>query len=752
MALRTADDDPNKNIGQRHSDNQFNALKKAESAGTTDSSIKDSNAGSENINNAEENPSGDWQNNVSGTKPSLSKSGGRFGFIKKKGPLAAIVLTLVGGGLGIGGLLSPALIGPTILANLIQKFNGAQETSAFFRTNAIVKAMSNEATSGYCGKVTFLCKLTRPSNYFLTKLNANGIQALDSKGKAITKNTFLPNGRPAKYSYKNGAGETIEVEAKDLYKTLVNDSKFRASFNGASMSRFMTVVDSVFSKIKVKFDFKTTDKLSGIDSEENLASKLDDEVPINSEMKAAAEGVIGKEEENIAKKLIQDEANSSIEKLGKAGKASVVNLVAGGVCLVTDIPGLISKANRTFQMGQFVKYSMVFLSAFGAIKAGDATPEETAAIGNILTQQDKNGKTAMDSFGMKYAINGDTKPTNNNYKNFAPGGNINPLLNSVTKKTNSSAKKTTCKVAMDPRTGVAIDVALAESGIGIFPLFANIAAGFVLSEIAVKVVPYILDPLISLIPVDKILLAFIGDQTQGISGENVGDALTSGASHVMGQSANAGGNMPLTVEDAVAYKGLSKQIQIAYAEEDRATLSLFDISSPNTMLGSIVQKLIPYYASASSTAGSITHSLSFISNTIIGSFSAALQPLKVGAATTKDDYSCDDPAIEDTDLAIGPYCNLEYGVPVQYLDEDPVKVVEKLIADDEIDEITGDPIADSGLSIWTSTCTDGAVALAEECKITDKTAYYSLYTIDHRVQTYMEGPAVTTTTTEGAAL
>jgi hypothetical protein len=389
---------------------------------------------------------------------------------------------------------------------------------------------------------------------------------------------------------------------------------------------------------------------------------------------------------------------------------------------------------------------MVFLSSFGAIKAGDATPEEVAAIGNILTAKDKNGKSAMDSFGMKYAMTGDTVSASNNYKDFAPGANINSVLKKVTKVSDSKAKKTTCKVATDPKTGVAIDVAFAESGVGIPALALNIVAGFVLSEVAVKVLPYVLDPIISLIPADKILEAFIGDKTQNLVGEDVGDALASGASHVMGQSANAGGNMPLTVEDSVAYENLNKEVQLAYAEEDRATLSLFDTSSPYTLMGSIVQKLLPYYASASSTVGSISHGLSFISNAVMGSFGIALQPLTASAdSTATDQYNCDEPNLDGKDIATGPFCNIKYGIPTKYLNESPVSVAEKLIKDKQIDEMTGDIIPDSDLDIWSSTCTDGAAALVEECKIEDEeTAYYSLYIVDHRIQTYMEGPATNT--------
>ncbi|MFZ2125127.1 MAG: hypothetical protein WA087_01235 [Candidatus Saccharimonadales bacterium] len=745
MPPRDENDKPTKRIDSAYAGSTF-GLKNAEEEGNT----TNANNTSDDVKKSEESPG--YINNVKGSGKQIpSKTDKAKLFLKKKAATIAIVAALAGGGVGVG-VLSPAFIGPAILANFVTTFNPSQEISAFYRTNAKYKAWSDEATSGFCGtKVTFLCRITRPSNYSLKQLKSNGILALDIDGHEITKNTFLPNSRPAKYRYTNSAGKEVDVEAKELYTTLVNDSQFRGSFNSASKTRFMTVVDAIFDKIKVKFGFKTTDKLKSIDSDEKLANAIDEEVPIDSEMKAAAaEGA--EEMESTAKKLIQEEADNSVEKLAKAGRASAINLISGAVCLATDIPGLISKANRTFQMGQFIKYSMVFLSAFGATKAGDATPEEVAAIGNLLTTQDKNGKSAMDSFGMKYAMTGDTVPSSDNYKDYAPGGNINGVLKKVTKATDNKAKRTTCKVAMDPKTGVAIDVAFAESGVGLPALAFNIIGGLVLSEVAAKALPPVLDYIISFIPVKDILLAFIGDQTQDITGEDVGDALASGASHVMGQSANAGGNMPLSVEDAVAYENLNKQVQLAYAEEDRATLSPFDTSSPYTMMGSIVQKLLPYYTSASSTVGSISHSLSFISSTVMGSLGTILQPLTAKAeSTSTKQYDCEDPNIQGKDVATGPFCNIKYGVPVQYLDDSIVTVAQKLIDDKQIDEFTGGIIEGSDLETWASTCTDGAAALAEECKVKDEeTAYYSLYIVDNRIQTYMEGPAISTATGEAA--
>ncbi|NCQ54491.1 hypothetical protein COV88_00500 [Candidatus Saccharibacteria bacterium CG11_big_fil_rev_8_21_14_0_20_41_19] len=741
MALRTADDDPTLNPGQQHSDNQFNDLKKAESNGTAGSNNDDS-GGSDNVKNAEENPSGDWQNNVSGDKPATS--GRRFGFVKKKGPLTAIILTVVGGSIGIGGLLSPALLTQSILANLVQKFN-LQETSMTMRANKLlVSKLAGNATQGICKPITIMCKFTRPSNRFLSQLEKNGIKAVGSGSSTVEKNLLFPNTRPKSYEFTDSAGKKITATAEELSSKLLDNAEFRAAFHKASNSRFMSLTDSVFTSIKNKFGFNITDKLKSAKSEEDLTKKVGNELEAEgSAAKALAKGEKGAEVE--IKNLLEKEVETTSKKLAKSGKGGLVGLVAGGVCLVADAPKLITKAVRAFQMAQLIKYSMVFLSAFGAIKAGDATPAEASTIGDELTKIGSNGKSAMDSFGMNNAINSTTKPSTDDYKQFIPANKITSNLGSYNKVVSGAVKTNTCKVTTSIEFGAAVDVAL--SGTTLVGGVINIAAGYALGEVIAMVAPPIIKAITEVIPTEKILGWFLNDLTKDINGEQVGDALASGASHVMGQAANAGGNMPLSVDDAVAYNGLTKQVQLAYAEEDRATLSPFDISSPNTMLGSIVQKLIPYYTSASSGVGSITHSLSFIGNLVMGSFGAALQPLTAGAesADTNQYQLCQDPMLED--VAAGPYCNIIYGVPIEYLDKSPTDVLQAL-GNDNVDQYTGNPVEGSDLEAWVASCTDGTTDAAEGCKITDKkTANYALYTIDHRIQQSLDGPDTTAATT-----
>ena len=726
------------------------------------------NDGNESVAEQEKNGSIPWDNKTSSSHTGSSKSKISFSFLKKKGPLAAIVITIFGAILGMG--LSTAYLPIGILANLVLKFN-TQDTSLTIRAHRVIAAkMATDATSGSCVVVKIICRFSIPSGRFLKQLEKNGITALDKNGNIINNKLLWPNKRPDILRFTTSADKVIDIPAKDLYKALVSqgNKEFQAAFHLAQRTRFVSVSDYVFKFVATKFGFGINEKVRDVDSDEKLKTKVNEEVGIDDGGAKAAVGEGEEASESFLKKMLGTRATNIVKKLARSGRGDAAILIAGIVCLVGDTPGLIMKVQRDFQMIQLIKYGAIFLTAFGAIKSGDATAAETTAVGNQLTKV-VDGKSAMDSFGMKYTMTGQTLPQNDKFKKFSPGMSMVAMLGGIAAITSSRAKIKACNVIANPVTGIGVNVLLAilgpETGFAAWIVLAiNVALGFVLSyglEYAAGPLIKIFLDLVTAIKPDffsSILSFFFGDLTQNLSGESAGDALTSGAAHVMGQTGNAGGNMPMSVDQAVAYGNLTKQVQLAYAEEDRTTKSPFDATSPNTFLGSILQRLMPYSVNSSSIVGSLSGSLSSMGKLVTGSFGMALQP--VGASATSDpgdEYrQCEDPGIMADDVAAGPFCNIIYGIPPKYLDKDPIKIVNELTIGKyagNIDEETGDPVEGKDLAKWIDLCTDGTTDEAANCMIEDdERATYALYTIDHRVQKSMDEEDTTTTpTTEPSA-
>lgn len=709
----------------------------------------------------EENPSATWKTGFNLVKDAAkSKS---LGPVSSKKPLVFILALITGGGLSIGGIFGSLGLLPI---HIVEQFIGeydSQNTSLTIRTDKIIAAkISREITSGSCNVIEIRCRYTRPSNKLITNLARNGIQARAADGSPtkVTTGPF-PNERPDHYTYTDRkTGDVVTVRPNEFSNTMRDNASFRAAFRAAYNPRYVAYADRIFNVIKERFTFRARDGLADSKSKDEARTRLGDiskglDIGVRNLAGLAAGSLTAKAEELAAEKaeeLITKEAEDSAKKVAKSGRGNLVGLVAGVACLASDVPGITIKIVRAYQLAQLIKYAAAVLTVVGAIKAGDATPEETSAIGDLFTEI-VDGKSALDSFGIKYTLFGDTKTSDTTYRKFSPGSGAVSIFGGVSSVTDSVAVNEACKFAANPITGASLNLALAGSIAGLPAAAANIVVGAAASQVLQFFLPGIIENAVGFLRTTGVLGAvmsqLLGDLTQNLLPIEAGNAFTSGASSLMGQTANAGGNMPLTVEDALAYEGMTDQVNLAYAEEQRATLSPLDASSPYTMLGSMVSQLLPYY----SRLGSIGGVMSTVGSMVTGSL-GKLSTAYAAADINPSKYQlCDDPAIIDKKVAAGPFCNIQYGIPPKYLDRDPLAVLNELIASGDVDPNTGEPIDKSSLldefnytyklegslKGWIDLCTDGTTKYVEECKITDDTAKYALYTIDRRIQTTMDG-------------
>jgi surface antigen len=663
---------------------------------------------------------------------------GKGNFIKKKGP-TGIIIGLLLAALGIGGSFGALGLLPIhVMEQLTQKFN-TQDTSMTIRSNRVlVNKLVDKSTTGSCDAIKIACRFTRPSNYLLKNMAKNNIVALDANGKAIDTRAIGFNKKPSYYEFTDSTGKKLpRINASELSGVLKNDVDFRAAFHDAYNPRYIAWADSIAKSVFARFNLSKQNKLADVKNEKDVTNK------INEDVKGADIGAKDGDS-SLLKRLLSEKAGSSIKVLSDAGKGSGIQMIAGAACLLANTPKMITSVVRAYQMVQLVSYAMEILTPTSAGKAGAGTVAAMAGIGTLLTTT-KDGKSAMDSFGMHNALFGDTKASSDSYKKFSPGGSVIASTGGVIKITDSQAIKDSCGVALNPVTGAALNLFLvANSGetLGVSALGAavNYLLGIAASAALEKAAPLIIDLTMPLIQpaIQNILKTLYPDLTQNLVGTDAGDALASGASNMMGQVANGGGNIPMTVDQAVSYNTVAQNVQLAYAQEDRATLSPFDASNSNTMMGSFVSKLLPYYGTMSSVSGFLGGIGNIVSTGILGSL---FKP--VSAADSATQYKlCDDPAITESNIAAGPFCNIYYGVPTEYLNTDPNTVLQYMLDTKQIDEDTGDPVPNSEYSTYMQLCTDGTTDNIDSCSISSqndadtqkKLSMFSLWTIDHRVQ------------------
>lgn len=698
-----------------------------------------------------------WQTSVIPGASSTKQKMTATGFLKKNGPLGIILAVVLGGGV-FAGLALPSFLLIHVQEMMMERFN-VQETSMSIRANRLIaNKLTGQATQGLCTTVVNIgCKFARPSNRFLANMEKNGIKALDSSGNTVQKRGVFPNARPVTYVFTDSLGYSYNLTPEEFAKAVREDPRIRSAFFKSYNPRVAGVSDAVFKLIQKRFNFSKTNKSAGaktpgeVDERRISAARGTD----TGAARAAANGT-GTE---LIENLVRQHATKLFSTLRQAGKGSAVSLVAGGVCLATNIPKVIISVARAYQMAQLVRFAMSIATPTSAQKAGSPsfTPEIASSLGTLVM-------SSINSFGMRYTLFGDTNPGTSNYKRVVAGSSVVSVLGGANQVTQSQEVKNTCSVATNPATGTAINAALvagggASAGTTIIVAGVNFLGGLVISELVGFLMPHainfgmwVMEP-----HMENILATLMGDFTENMTDEETGAAYAGGMAHALAETANAGGDLPLTVNQAVAQKETARKVQLAYAEADRATLSPFDISNKNTFMGSFVNSFLPYIASMQSVSGV----LKTIASIPLLSMKSLVNPIASAAEDPAAEFKlCDDPALLDENVAAGPFCEIKYGIPEEYLNGiDPQENVEYLIASGDINATTGEPIdkgdegAGASLSLkgFIDLCMQGGSDFASSCKIgsedgagseeraaNDTLARYAVYMIDKRIQETMD--------------
>lgn len=704
MALRIPDDELNP--GQIHADNTFDALKKAETNGNSLSN-------GDEVKDKEQKPASDWVNNVTGQNKNQQPSGfNKFkSLAKKKSATIAIIGILLGSSVGIGGFLSTGLLLVQIKEVMVGKFN-SQLASMDIRSTKIL-ASKMGTTGGICTSVIDIrCKYSSMSEKQIANFEKAGIK-ISSDEKTLFGRT-----KPTNFEFN---GKTIS--AAEFSSEIGTNPEFRSAVKNAYNPKFAGFADSIWSKVtsnlkisksKAKISGDTEDaklksiqentKFGSVDAEQVNIPKAGDINPdsgnpytdeeINKIKNASnvAEDIITNTEEiakkgkKIAPEIIEKGAKASI---AMAGSALKITGFADSACTAYTTIQAVGYAAKMVRTIQLARYAMIFLNVADQIKAGEAKEEDVSYLGKILTSEvtvneatnTKAKLSATDSFGYKYAAYGEAGNMPDSTMQYLAAGGLTGSLIGITSLVNSTLNgkpRSVCGFLANPIVGGVSAIA----GIALLIFGAPVGAAKVIAQgvfaasiaVAIMALPAMLQDIVAGVLVDKTTI-----------GADAGDALTSGASGLMGSTAAAGGNAPLTPAQAVAYNNLSNNIAAQYNEEDQLTASQFDINNSNGFLGSLVSTFIPYLSKLSSLSGIFSSIASISSNSI-----SALTNKTASASISSYDYAaCQDFDYNDIQgdgsgekVATDPFCNVSYGMPQEALDIDPIEVVDILINPD----------------------------------------------------------------------
>jgi len=700
-----------RNIGQDHSDRLVNRLNNTEQAGTVDMSDFERNYG-ENADSSQEDanidklrdkeassaPTPGWRNDV--TEPGSKK--GKItvkGWFKKSGPFLGI-----GGILGIGtlvliGLTSPSLLIVQLKETMVGRFN-TQLSSMEARTNKILYAKMNGATSGFCNeKLTIRCKYTTMSEKQVAKLKAAGIEVTASDSKTITGRI-----KPASLTFK---GQTITPAS--FATTAGTNVEFRNALKQAYNPKYAGFVGKAWANVAGKYKInKQAPELNADEDPEKARAKINEiakegtedtgsRIRIDGDPNCETAGCIS--EADAEKANTEASGMSEAAKNGSAAndvraRLSGINSGAVGSFFKLSAPldyacqgygalTTLSYAGKAIRAAQLVRYSVIFAGVADAIKAGiSPEPEDVELLGSILTTTiaDENDATktavgdATSSFGYRYAAYGDSGGTQQSMQianRFIAGGGFVGELSTVTATITSliggrDNAKATCGFLANPVVqGASIVLGIASlfvPGANVGKVIASAAAGAA-AGVALAIIPSMLADIVA------------GTVTQDIVGEEAGNAIASGSGALMSDSLAAqNGNAPMSKSDALAYNNLQAETNDQYIADELENTSPFDATNPHTFVGSMVAQLLPLQ----SKSNPLTTLGSFLNSSVRN-----LTPSSSALTTAEYEKAlnvCQDLDVVEAGYAADPFCNVIRGIPPKYLDRDPFVVIEWLIA------------------------------------------------------------------------
>ena len=573
-----------------------------------------------------------YQNKVLGRNvaDAMSGKGNARKRFPKWAPATIITILLAGGGILF--YISQSML-PQHLSTLITKATDIQYPSYITRNQRVFKyamdggnqlKISNNLTTRY----------TSFSPYIKRRLAKNGIEVgyIDGNGSFSTKQVIANNSTVLKY------GDEI-IRADDFQAKFASDANFREAYTRAKRGRIAGFFDSSADQYYKKqgasrdiFDNYRETGDSKID-DENFRETVNNrvtgsEASVNSiHSRSGDDDDVGKNGDAIETAKIEGdtpEAKARTFVNGIANKVEKGANTARMACVGLRIANMAAITVTAYQVFQSISYFLSLAEPLSKTIAGEGDASATNAVLNFFTSVtdsvvqyvDKDGKvrnetttgSPLQGSGPQLFLT--STPVNKN--KVAPYSVSNIFGSATLVAATTGASQLTCDGVM---AGSAI-ISLAANAVPggtlakfIVSAVANTVGGVALTAavgaIVNTIIPY----------VAKIFTSDIFQNYHGIPG---GEFWTEGGAAANFQLATqASAFMPASEEYIKDQNRETTLVLNQEAEDDRRNRSPFDVSSPNTFLGSLVSKLS--FSAAGSTLG---NGLAGFGNLIGNSFKA----------------------------------------------------------------------------------------------------------------------------------
>jgi hypothetical protein len=368
---------------------------------------------------------------------------------------------------------------------------------------------------------------------------------------------------------------------------------------------------------------------------------------------------------NDATDISSLESSLTSKAMKAAGAAA-----SGAEVTCAVVEGLMSiyTVVSAYQSLQFLNVISGFLESVDKVKAGDGDNSPVHEYSNNLTTvaptvtSDENGneevvaeKTAMESAGMSWLFSdtpmnsNDASVSNVNFESIMSNMSVLTSNISITAKAFETCGYVKVGTAITNLvlTGMSF-IPLAGQAITFTQVAVSIAKDVVISA-AVQTFFYVAIPVIA----RKVINSIIKDAATEWFGEDLGNAIISGASKYLGGNGTSGGQGPGSESKVIAYLTEQQSVIAQEAEYQRSIRSPFDITSPYTFLGSLAYSILPLSYSSSGVLAAITK-VSSLTTSSITSLLPTADAIGVNDSITS---TGDCPLLEGVGAVGDAYCN-----------------------------------------------------------------------------------------------
>lgn len=345
-----------------------------------------------------------------------------------------------------------------------------------------------------------------------------------------------------------------------------------------------------------------------------------------------------------------------------------ISKISNTACIAFDVANSLQMIVAAHQAIETVNLISGFLESVDKVKAGEGAKSPMNNYLHMMTQPDRNGKTALASYGVgsMFGMGGTGRRSFNDSDSILQV-NREGIFSKFQVGKDLSLECAYARLGTNIASAAVEVMTLGGASIAksVIKIFSKIAVKDVLIAL---IAPAILSASIDL--ASKILIQNYVDKLTYL-GEDGGNALAAGSNLYLSENAKSGGQSPADQARVLAYqRQVVARSRAESATFARANLSPFDLSSEYTFLGSIMYQTFPIFlrsqsalAAANATAG-----------VALRSFANVLPSASALADTRLVQATGNCPLLDSLEVVGDPYCNPYYITDPSTIEETPASI------------------------------------------------------------------------------